>query len=128
MSEKLISPRTELKPDYNADAKVHTTIVAAGEHMQLIHATFEPDGTYAMHAHSHEQMSVVLKGRMRLTVGDEVREVGPGDMWYAPANVMHGGEILGNEPLEFVDVYGPPNESQWLMDILERSRAGTESD
>jgi quercetin dioxygenase-like cupin family protein len=73
-------------------------------------------------------MSVVLRGRMRLTVGDEVREVGPGDMWYAPANVMHGGEILGDEALEFVDVYGPPSKSQWVLDMLERTRAQTESE
>jgi quercetin dioxygenase-like cupin family protein len=128
MSNDRIVLRCELKPEYSAEPKVHTTIVAAGEHMQLIHATFEPNGTYAMHSHPHEQMSVVLKGRMRLTVGDEVREVGPGDMWYAPANVMHGGEILGDEALEFVDVYGPPSKSQWVLDMLERTRAQTESE
>ena len=31
-------------------------------------------------------------------------------MWYAPANVAHGGVILGDEAALFVDVYGPPSE------------------
>ena len=44
---------------------------------------------------------------MRLTVGEEVAEIGPGDMWHAPGNVVHGGEILGDEPVVFVDVYSP---------------------
>ena len=46
---------------------------------------------------------------MRLTVGDEVREVGPGDMWFVPSSVPHGGEILGEEPVIFIDVYSPPS-------------------
>jgi quercetin dioxygenase-like cupin family protein len=46
---------------------------------------------------------------MRLTVGDEVREVGPGDMWFASSDVPHGGEILGDEPVIFIDVYSPPS-------------------
>ena len=52
---------------------------------------------------------------MCLTVGDEVRDIGPGDMWYAPANVKHGGEILGDEPVVFIDVYAPPSRTiaQW---------------
>ena len=46
---------------------------------------------------------------MRLIVGDEKREVGPGDMWFAPSDVPHGGEILGDEPVIFIDVYSPPS-------------------
>ena len=41
-------------------------------------AKFEPGGTYQLHSHPHEQMSVMVSGRMRLTVGDEVRDIGPG--------------------------------------------------
>jgi len=93
----------EFYPDDQAWAKV----LADGEHQQLIWAKFEPGSTYALHSHPYEQSSVVIRGRMRLTVGDEVREVGPGDMWFAPANVPHGGEILGDEPVVFIDVYAP---------------------
>ena len=37
----------------------------------------------------------------KLTVGEESREIGPGDSWYAPAGVPHGGEILGEEEAVF---------------------------
>ena len=82
--------------------------VVNGKSMQLIRAEFQPGATYRLHSHEREQFSFMLSGRMRLTVGDEVAEIGPGDMWYAPSNVVHGGEILGNEPVVFVDVYSPP--------------------
>ena len=106
----------EAHSEFYSDHKVHTAIPVTGENCQLIWAKFEPGGTYALHSHSHEQMSVVVSGRMRLTVGEEVRDVGPGDMWYAPANVKHGGEILGDDPVVFIDVYAPPSKTiaQWL--------------
>ena len=47
---------------------------------------------------------------------NQVGDIGPGDMWYAPANVKHGGEILGDEPVVFIDVYAPPSRTiaQWI--------------
>ena len=127
MTDTRIFASDELQSEFDADSKVHTSLVVASEHLQLIHAKFEPDGTYALHSHTHEQVSVVLKGRMLLTVGDEVREVGPGDIWYAPAGVMHGGEMLGDEPVEFIDVYVPPNERPWMVDLLEKKHSRDQS-
>ena len=73
-------------------------------------AEFQPGSSYPLHSHEREQFSFMVSGRMRLTVGEEVAEIGPGDMWHAPGNVVHGGEILGDEPVVFVDVYSPPAE------------------
>ncbi len=107
---------TEASSDFISDCKVHSAIPVTGESCQLLWAKFEPGGTYELHSHPHEQISVMVSGRMRLTVGDEVRDIGPGDMWYAPANVEHGGEILGDEPVVFIDVYAPPSTSmaKWI--------------
>ena len=96
--------------------EVRTRIVE-GEHMQLLHAEIGPGGTYPMHSHPHEQFSLMISGRMRLTVGDETREIGPGDVWHAPPNVEHGGELLGDEGVVFIDVYGP--RSEWLAGWFE---------
>ena len=81
-----------------------------GQQQELLWARFDPGSTYRMHSHPYEQMSVIIQGRMKLTVGEEVRVVGPGDMWHALPNVPHGGEILGDEMLIFIDVYSPPSE------------------
>lgn len=83
--------------------------LAAGTHQELCWARFDAGSVYPLHSHPYEQISVVVQGRMRLTVGDETREVGPGDMWFAPANVPHGGQVLGAEPVIFIDVYSPPS-------------------
>lgn len=84
--------------------------VVTGERMQLIWAAFAPGGEYAIHTHPEEQFSFMLEGRMRLTVGDEEREIGPGDMRHAPSGVPHGRVLLGDEPVVFIDVYAPASE------------------
>ena len=70
-----------------------------------------------MHSHPHEQFSFMVQGRIMLRVGDEEREVGPGDIWYAPPNVVHGGKLVGDEPVIFVDVFTPVRE-----EVLEEMR------
>ena len=82
----------------------------SGERLQLVWAKLGPEGTYALHSHPYDQISMLVQGHMRLTVGDEVRDIGPGDMWHAPAGIEHGGEVLGDEPVMFIDVYSPPNK------------------
>ena len=122
MSSKYIltAARAEAGSVFESELRVHSRVLVNGVHAQLIWVKFEPDGDYPMHSHPHEQISVMLQGRMRLTVGEEVEEIGPGDMWYAPANVPHGGELLDCDPVVFVDIYAPPSAS--VIEFLERLR------
>lgn len=95
--------------------------ILSGEHMHLIRAVYPPGTPYEMHDHPHEQFSLLLSGRLLLTVGDETREIGPGDGWYAPGGVPHGGEVLGDEPAVFIDVYSPA--TTWILDVFADARA-----
>jgi quercetin dioxygenase-like cupin family protein len=88
-----------------------------GDKLQLIWARFEPGGEYETHSHPHEQFSFMVEGKMRLFVGDQEKVVGPGDIWYAPPNVVHGGKLLGDAPVLFVDVFTPIRE-----DVLEEMK------
>ena len=89
----------------------------SGEHMHIGRAVFPPGSEYEMHSHPHEQFSLLLSGRMLLTVGDETSEIGPGDGWYVPGDVEHGGLILGDEPVVFIAVYSPA--TRWIFDVLD---------
>ncbi len=103
---------------FAADAS--DTQIICGYHMHLIRAVYESGSTYPMHFHPHEQFSLLLTGRILLTVGDETREIGPGDGWYAAGNVPHGGQIIGDETAVFVDVYSPA--TRWILDILDTGK------
>ena len=77
------------------------------QHQELNWARFEPCIKYPIHSHSYEQISVVIQGHIKLTVGEETREVGLRDVWHAQSDVPHEGEILGNEAVIFFDVCSP---------------------
>ena len=102
-------------------SKVRSKVVN-GDNMQLVWAEFQPGTPYPLHSHTdREQFSFMISGRMKMTVGDETREIGPGEMWHAAVNVVHGGEVIGDEPVVFVDIYSPP--SQDMIDRIEGARA-----
>jgi quercetin dioxygenase-like cupin family protein len=58
------------------------------------------------HSHENEQLGLVLRGSVRFRVGDETRELGPGDTWTIPSNVPHEVEV-GPDGAEVIDVFAP---------------------
>ena len=61
-----------------------------------------------VHEHPQEQTGYLVSGRLRLTIGGETREVGPGDSWSIPGGVDHGAETL--EDAVAVEVFSPLRE------------------
>lgn len=59
----------------------------------------------APHSHPHVQSTYVESGRFRFTLGDEVREVGPGDSFVIPPGQEHGCVCL--EPGTLIDGFAP---------------------
>lgn len=62
----------------------------------------------ALHHHPHVQSTYVESGRFRFTLGDETRDVGPGDSFVVSSDVMHGCVCL--EPGTLVDCFAPRRE------------------
>lgn len=62
----------------------------------------------ALHSHPHVQSTYVESGRFQFTLGDEVREVGPGDSFVIPSGMKHGCVCL--EPGTLVDCFTPRRE------------------
>jgi quercetin dioxygenase-like cupin family protein len=66
------------------------------------------------HAHVHEQVSCVLDGHLRLTVGDDggaTYDVRAGEVVLLPSNVPHAAEAMADTRV--LDVFSPPRED-WL--------------
>ena len=55
------------------------------------------------HAHpTSEQAFYLLDGKARFVVGEIVREVGPGELVFAPRHVKHGYEVVGETPVKWL--------------------------
>lgn len=63
--------------------------------------------TLPSHAHNDaEQAMVMVKGTIRLTVGDQVMVLVDGDVVIIPRGVEHSGESIQGEA-EFIEVFAP---------------------
>ena len=60
------------------------------------------------HAHPHEQTGYLVSGRIRLTIGGQSFEVGPGDSWSIGGDVEHAAEVL--EEAVAIEVFSPVRE------------------
>jgi quercetin dioxygenase-like cupin family protein len=71
---------------------------------------FRLSAGYALprHDHPHEQTGYLVSGRLRFTIGDETRELVPGDSWCITSGIPHGAEIL--EDAVAVEVFSPVRE------------------
>jgi quercetin dioxygenase-like cupin family protein len=60
------------------------------------------------HSHPYEQIGYLIQGRLRLAIGGEVRETGPGDSWCIPSGLEHRAEIL--EDSVALEIFSPVRE------------------
>jgi quercetin dioxygenase-like cupin family protein len=58
-------------------------------------------GGMPRHTNTVEHGQYVLKGRARVTIGDDTHEVGPGSVLYIPAGAPHDYQVI-EAPFEFL--------------------------
>lgn len=81
----------------------------AGDALMLSLVTFEPGSLVPDHSHLHEQMGMMISGRLEFTVGGVTKILGPGDRWRIPGGVVHRVRAL-EEPAVALDVFHPIRE------------------
>jgi quercetin dioxygenase-like cupin family protein len=81
----------------------------AGDAMMLSVVTFEPGSVVPEHSHPHEQMGMMISGRLEFTVGGATRVLGPGDLWRIPGGVPHRVVAIDG-PAVALDCFHPIRE------------------
>ena len=69
-----------------------------------------------LHVHPYDETFVVLIGRARFFVGDEVIDAGAGEAVLGPAGLPHRFENLGPGRLQTIDVHHSP---RWIQTDLD---------
>lgn len=83
------------------------TTAGTGIMLSVVH--FEPRSVVPEHSHPHEQMGIMISGRLEFTVGGITRILGPGDIWRIPGGVPHR-VVAFDEPAVALDVFHPIRE------------------
>ena len=83
--------------------------IICGDKIMFVVWTVKPGGAVPLHSHPHEQLSYVLQGKAEVTLGDEKRVVGPGDLYHVPfqSNLKHEVKVVGDEPFVEIDIFHP---------------------
>jgi quercetin dioxygenase-like cupin family protein len=85
-----------------------------GDGMMLAHVYLKKGAIVPQHSHHNEQLTYILEGTLRFWIGergDQVIDVGPGEVLHIPSNVPHKAEALA-DTLD-VDIFNPPRQD-WL--------------
>ena len=75
-----------------------------GDKVVLTRVVVRPNSRGKPHFHPAEQVSMILRGGVRVSMGDTERIAMAGSIVHIPGNAVHMFEILGEET-EILDVY-----------------------
>ena len=88
--------------------------IVSGEQAMVAHVYLEEGAIVPEHSHHNEQLTYILKGKLRFWVGEDfshVVDVAAGEVLHLPANIPHKAEAL-EETLD-LDIFCPPRQD-WL--------------
>jgi quercetin dioxygenase-like cupin family protein len=87
--------------------------IITGDRMMITHVYLKKGCVVPRHQHENEQITYVLEGSLRFTLGEkgEKVDVNAGDVLCIPSNLPHSAEAL--EDTLDVDIFDPPRRD-WL--------------
>jgi quercetin dioxygenase-like cupin family protein len=92
--------------------------VLNGERLSFAVVELDPGVPLPEHHHEHEQLGVVIRGAITFRIGDETRELGPGETWTIPSNVPHEA-TAGPDGAVVIDVFAPVREDWAALEATE---------
>ena len=87
--------------------------VLRSEHFEVTKIHFGKGEGAQPHSHQHEQLTYILEGRLRVTIGDgeDVYEVGPGQATFNPIGVVHS--VVALEDTTALSLKAPLNHEEY---------------
>ncbi len=71
---------TEIRPGVSVRRPIHDP-----SHLKVSEWIIEPGSTFPAHAHETDQMTYIVKGKIKLQLGDQEYTLGAGSYYYTPA-------------------------------------------
>jgi quercetin dioxygenase-like cupin family protein len=85
-----------------------------GDAVTLMRASLAAGAVLPPHRHPHEQVSTVLSGAVRFTVGGQEHALSAGATVFIPGNVEHSA--IADVEAEVIDVFTPVREDYRAFD------------
>ena len=82
--------------------------MVSGEREMLVRWEFKKGAVAGRHSHPHEQVVMMVTGKLRLSVDDVEVIMGPNDIYVISSGIPHEAEAL--EDTVVIDIFSPPRE------------------
>lgn len=105
--EALITDWTKIPIEQTAAGIERQMVV--GQNVMMCRFRFAPFVVTAEHSHPHEQMTLVVQGKVKFIVSGEERIVSAGDVLHFPPHNRHGATMLDEEVI-LIDIFSPIRE------------------
>lgn len=92
------TPSREIIPGFHG-------VFIHSESTSVAHWKIDAKAVLKPHAHPHEQISLLVEGLFEMTIGNETRRLGIGDVAIIPPNIPHEGVALSD--CIIIDVFYP---------------------
>lgn len=100
--------RTQEAKSFTPEPGMTRQVLAHSDELMLVRHYFEKDWIGARHSHPHHQLVYVVRGALRVEVGEETFDVFAGDSFVVDGGVEHQAAAL--EASEVLDVFTPVRE------------------
>ncbi|HSC29326.1 MAG TPA: cupin domain-containing protein [Vicinamibacterales bacterium] len=95
-------------PSERIDGGIERQMIC-GSQLMVCRIRIPPGIVTAVHAHPHEQITLVERGTLRFIVGGQERLSSKGDVLHFPSHCAHGAATL-DEEVVLLDIFSPPRE------------------
>ena len=87
---------------------VHLKTLVHGEKTLMGKFKLAKEARIPVHHHPHEQTGIIISGKLRFKIGEEIFEAESGDTWCIPGGIQHSVEVLENSVV--IEVFSPVRE------------------
>jgi len=107
----------DVEPGATLPAGMSRQAVIIDDTMLALHEAF-PNLKCKPHVHASAQISCIIKGKLKMRIGDEECVISAGEIGFVPPNIEHSIESL-DEYVLVLDVFSPPRPdiAQRLVDL-----------
>lgn len=103
----LVTDWTKIPVEKTAEGIERQMVV--GQNVMMCRFRFAPFVVTPEHTHPHEQMTLVVQGKVKFYIGGEERIVSAGDVLHFPPDNRHGATMLDEEVI-LIDIFSPIRE------------------
>lgn len=83
-------------------------VMSYTDDIMLVKVKFDSGAIGSEHHHPHLQMSYIAKGVFEVKIGNDMRELKEGDVYFAPSGIDHG--VVCKEDGILIDVFSPARQ------------------